>query len=131
MVRQLEPLVKSSGNTPEDQWKARILLRSAGEVDRDIGKNMRRHEQSVRKIHDPNVRASHLKLNRDYNRAHDSFVMFSIQYSKNQQEVIAQFRGDQGWLSPEEVQQKRLEKQEVSFVTKKGSYEWTSGVLFL
>lgn len=116
MVRQLEPLVKSSGNTPEDQWKARILLRSGEEADHDIRKNMKRHEQSVRNIYDPNVRASHQKLNRDYNRAHDSFVTLLIQYNKNQEEVIAQFGGDQGWLSPEEVQKKMLAKHEVGLI---------------
>ena len=131
MVRQLESLVKSSGNSPEDQWKARILLRSAGEADHDIGKNMRHHEQSVRNTRDPNIRTSYQKLNRDYNRAHDSFVMLSIQYSKTQQEVIARFRGDQGWLSPEEVQQKMLEKQEVSFMTKKFIPTDAAVVLFL
>jgi hypothetical protein len=119
MVRQLEPLVKISGSTPQVQWRARILLRSAEEADQGIGNNMKHHERSVRNVNDPIVRASYQKLNRDYSRAHDSFISLSNQYNKSQQEAILQLGGDQGWLSPEEVQRKMLAKQEVSLKTRK------------
>lgn len=40
MIRELESLVKLSGDTPENQWRSRIILRSAEEADRDIGKKI-------------------------------------------------------------------------------------------
>lgn len=111
--------MKSSVSTPQDQWRARILLRSAEEADQGIGNNMKHHEQSVRNVNDPVVRASYQKLNRDYRRAHDSFKALSNVYNKYQQEAVAQLGGDQGWLSPEEVQRKMLAKQEVNLTTRK------------
>jgi hypothetical protein len=111
--------VKSSGSTPQDQWRARILLRSAEEADQGIGNNMKSHEQPVRYVSDPIVRASYQKLNRDYSRAHDSFIFLANQYNKYQQEAVAQLGGDHGWLSPQEVQSKMLAKQEVSVTTRK------------
>ena len=65
-------------------------------------------------VFDPSVRASYQKLIRDYKRIHDSFATLMFQYAKIQHETIAQFGGEQGWMSPEEVQKQKATKHEVS-----------------
>jgi len=114
MVRELESLVTRSGDTPEDQWRSRIVLRSAEEADTDIGKKIRHQEQAVLNVQDPTVRASYQKLRRDYKRAHESFKTLSSQYTKRQQEAIVQLQGEHGFASPEEIRTKALAQHEVS-----------------
>ena len=116
MVRELESLVNLSGDSPETQWRSRILLRSAEEADKDIGKKIRHQEQTVCKVQDPNIRASYKKLKRDYARAHDSFETLSLQYITQQQQAIAQLGGEHGWEAPEELHRRAVTQQEVRLV---------------
>jgi hypothetical protein len=113
MVRELEELVNKSSETPEDQWRTRLVLRSAEEADLDIGKKIRHQEHTVRNVYDPNVRASYMKLKRDFKRAHESFKTLSRQYKKRQQDAIAQLEQEHGWASQEEIRTKFLAQQEV------------------
>ena len=94
--------------------RSRILLRSAEESDSDIGNKLRQQEQTDRNVYDPSIRASYQKLRRDFQRAHESFKTLSIQYSKRQQEAIAQLEAEHGFLSPLEIKTKVLAQQEVS-----------------
>lgn len=116
MVRELESLVNLSGDSPETQWRSRILLRSAEEADKDIRKKIRHQEQTVCNVVDPNVRASYKKLKRDYARAHSGFETLSHQYMTQQQQAIARMGGEYGWESPEELQRRALAQQEVRLV---------------
>ena len=113
IVSELQLLVDRSGDTPEAQWRSRIVLQSAEEADADIGKKIRYQELTAQNVKDASVRASYQKLKRDYKRAHDSFKTASRLYTKRQQEAIARLEGEHGFASPEQIQKKALAQQEV------------------
>lgn len=113
MIRELDSLYVVSGDSPEYQWRSRILLRSAKDADIDIRNKLAQQEVTVRGVSDPNIRASHEKLKRDYNRTHESFKVLSRQYRQRQAEAIVQMQDEHGWISPEEMKQKFVAQQEV------------------
>jgi hypothetical protein len=74
MVAQLEVLVQQSAESPEVQWRARILSRSAQEADRDIADKLYWYEKSLvdkgKQKEARTVQAACMKLHNDFHRVH-------------------------------------------------------------
>jgi hypothetical protein len=71
LVGDLDALNGKSGQAPEDQWRSRILLRSAEEADQDIWNQIQHYTK--KQSDDPTVRASFGKIHRDFKRVHATF----------------------------------------------------------
>lgn len=94
MVAELENLVDRSGDSPETQWRSRILLRSAEEADRDIADKLYNYEKSLvdMKGHsreDRTAQTACIKLHRDFRRIHKALDISSHAYERRQQADIS------------------------------------------
>lgn len=116
MVRQLDILVKHSGDTPENQWRSRILLQSSEATDRDLGFQIRQYKLTLGTIRNPTVRSSRAKLIRDFERVHESFVSILAEYKSRQLIAISKLQGNGARsITPEEFQRRLAAKEEEDF----------------
>jgi hypothetical protein len=101
MVAELEGLVQDAGASPEMQWRARILIRSAQDADRDI--QTRLYQLDYESSSSPSLSQYHSnsnsssraqvasrKLHRDFGRVHQNLLQVLSAYQR-QQEVEVSF----------------------------------------
>ena len=91
MVAELENLLKMSGQSPEAQWRSRILIRSSQDADRDIWQRLYEYEMS----HGENPSYSRAqmasrKMHRDFRRVHEQLHAI-LEAHKRQQQVEVSF----------------------------------------
>jgi hypothetical protein len=90
MVAELESLLDTSGQSPEAQWRTRILIRSTQDADRDIWTRLYEYESN----HGENPSYSRAqiasrKLHRDFRRVHKQLQATLEAYEKRQRVEIA------------------------------------------
>lgn len=95
MVAQLEVLLVESADSPEQQWRSRILLRSAQEADHDIADRLYQYEKHL--VEDQGhsqeartVQAACMKLHRDFRRIHKALDAALMEYDRRQHADISQ-----------------------------------------
>lgn len=86
LVTELESALQKSGESPQMAWKARIMLRSAEESDRDMQDKLYQYKQTVQMSPeaDGQTRLSAKKLYRDFQRSHTTLVTAVSLYEKRQ-----------------------------------------------
>ena len=98
MVAQLESLIVQSADSPEAQWRGRILVRSAQEADRDIADKLCEYEKSLvdTRGHGRDARTAQtacMKLHRDYRRVHKALNATLQEYERRQRADISLLGG--------------------------------------
>lgn len=97
MVAQLENLIEDSSDSPEQQWRSRILVRSAQEADCDIADKLYRYEKELvtqgRSKDARTAQAACMKLHRDYRRTHKALDTTLLEQQRRQQADISTFLG--------------------------------------
>ena len=91
MVSELESLLVPSSTSHEAQWRARILMRSAQDADRDICKKLYEFDSNNGGNEERTSRAqiANRKLHRDFGRAHKQYTTILEQYEKRQQVEVS------------------------------------------
>jgi hypothetical protein len=90
MVAELESLLEISGQSPENQWRTRILIRSAQDADRDIWKRLYEYETEYGE--NPNYSRAQIasrKLHRDFRRVHKQLQVVLTAYERRQQVEVS------------------------------------------
>jgi hypothetical protein len=90
MVAELDSLMEVSGQSPEAQWRTRILIRSTQDADRDIWKRL--HDYETNHGENPGYSRAQMasrKLHRDFRRVHKHLQAVLASYEKRQQVEIA------------------------------------------
>jgi len=113
MVADLEKIINDSGESPETAWRARILIRSAEETDRDLWKKLYEYERTLLVSGDKTsgkengsrselrtAQTACLKLHRDFKRSHKALVMALSLYEKRQKAEVSRL-GAVGWSQVE------------------------------
>ena len=82
-MTELESLLEASSTTPEAQWRAQTLIRSAQEADQDICTKLY-HYETVFVGDKPNkssrARTACRKMHRDFSRVHDQLSIILEKY---------------------------------------------------
>lgn len=90
MVAEVESLQEISGQSPEAQWRTRILIRSAQDADRDIWQRLCEFETNYGS--NPTCSRAQVasrKLHRDFRRVHQHLQIVLEGYKKLQQVEIS------------------------------------------
>jgi len=86
MVNELKKGTANDVMTPEDQWRFQILLKSVQEMDVSLAQQI---EDGPWHTGDGVVKASFSKLNRDYERVHNSYKRITNGYFEKQRAEVA------------------------------------------
>lgn len=94
MVAELQTSLEASSGSPENQWKSRILVRSAQEADGDIADKLYLYEmelveQGRSRGGARTAQAACMKLHRDYHSAHEALDAILLEQASNQQPDVA------------------------------------------
>jgi hypothetical protein len=94
LVADLEAMLKLAGESPETDWKARIMVRSAQETDQGLGEKLQVYENTLL-LQNPNgLRTSQktacLKLRRDFQRSHAALITCLADYEARQKAEVSQ-----------------------------------------
>lgn len=104
-VAELEQVLPEAGEHPEASWRAKILMRSAQDMDQELWTKLYDYEKTLHnRERDPEVRQQQtacMKLHRDFKRSHRSLVMAVTLYEKTQRAEMAQL-GAVGWSGRQE-----------------------------
>ena len=124
LVADLEDILNhaSVGESPEAAWRARILIRSAQETDKDLWKKLYDYERTLlveqkncksstyakenlrQTTNDAtsirNAQSACMKLHRDFKRIHKSLVMALSLYETKQNAEVSRL-GAVGWSNPQ------------------------------
>lgn len=117
LVADLEGVLDQSGESPEASWKARILIRSAQEAEKDLWDKLYKHEKSLlipddakdkTKTKDKEnsqkelrtAQTACMKLHRDFNRGHKALLMVLSLHEKRQKAEVSRLRNI-GWSEAE------------------------------
>jgi hypothetical protein len=117
LVTDLEGILEKSGESPEASWRARILIRSAQEAEKDLWDKLYKYEQSLltagknvgsgsdsmdnvdqgkdtenRKRELRTSQTACMKLHRDFNRSHKVLVMILSLHQKRQKAEASRLR---------------------------------------
>jgi hypothetical protein len=89
MVSELSSLLDESGETPESSWRARILVRSAQETDKDLWDKLYNYEKTllIRGKNAEELRTAQtscMKLHRDFKRSNKTLLMALSTFEKRQ-----------------------------------------------
>jgi len=103
MVSDLEKLLADSGDSPEAAWRARILMRSTQETDKELWEKLFNYEKTLHgHTEDGDLRKAQtacMKLHRDFKRIHKSLVLALSRFESRQKAEISRL-GAVGWTSP-------------------------------
>ncbi|KAL7558924.1 hypothetical protein ACA910_015501 [Epithemia clementina (nom. ined.)] len=106
MVADLEAFLAESGESPEAAWRARILMRSAQETDKELWNKLHKYEKTLQgHKEDADLRQAQtacMKLHRDFKRIHKSLVLTLSFFEKRQKAEISRL-GAVGWTTREFV----------------------------
>jgi hypothetical protein len=80
MVSDLERAIQKSGESPEAQWKTKILIRSCQEAEKDITQRLHKAELEGKSKGQMALR----KLQRDFSRVNKQFLSAMAYYEKRQ-----------------------------------------------
>ena len=103
MVADLEGLLALCGESPEATWRARILMQSAQETDRELWTKLYNYENTFDGDMDPESRQAHtacMKLHRDFKRTRKSLVLALSFFEKRQRAEVSRL-GAVGWSTGE------------------------------
>ena len=90
MVSELESLLVPSSTSHEAQWRARILMRSAQDADRDICKRLYEFDSNNGGSGSSSrAQIANRKLHRDFGRAHKQYTTIIEQYEQRQQVEVS------------------------------------------
>ena len=109
----------AASESPEGAWRARILIRSAGEASKDLGNKLYQYERTLLSPTNGTVAVSKdkensqkelrvqqsacMKLHRDYNRSHKGLTMALTHYQKRQNAEVSRLSAV-GWSQVPEKQ---------------------------
>lgn len=100
LVAELESILKKSGETPETNWKARILVKSAQDTDATLSRKLNVYERSLQLQNPAGLRTSQktacLKLHRDFQRSHGALVTCLNEFETRQRVEVSQL-GAKRW----------------------------------
>eukprot|EP00523_Entomoneis_sp_CCMP467_P007596 CAMPEP_0168725916 /NCGR_PEP_ID=MMETSP0724-20121128/4401_1 /TAXON_ID=265536 /ORGANISM="Amphiprora sp., Strain CCMP467" /LENGTH=374 /DNA_ID=CAMNT_0008772717 /DNA_START=449 /DNA_END=1573 /DNA_ORIENTATION=+ len=106
MVSDLEELLADSGDSPEAAWRARILMRSTQETDKELWEKLFHYEKSLNgEAGDPELRKAQtacMKVHRDFKRIHKSLVLTLSKFETRQKAEISRL-GAVGWSAPTDL----------------------------
>lgn len=91
MVADLEETMEKSGESPEAQWKTRILLRSVQEAQQDIQNRLLTFGDTSSKRRDGRGQMALRKLRRDFARVQEHFAEVSQSHIRKQQAEVSLF----------------------------------------
>ena len=89
LVANLEEAFEKSGESPEFQWKSRILVRSAQDADCDIRRRLQREMESMGSTLAQQNALGYNKLNRDYRRSQMELQALLTSQEQRQQAEIS------------------------------------------
>jgi hypothetical protein len=114
LVADLEGILEQSGESPEASWRARIIIRSAQEAEKDLWDKLYNYEQSLltagknsgsgsdsalkdkdKENSQKELRTAQtacMKLHRDFNRSHKVLVMILSLHQKRQKAEASRLR---------------------------------------
>jgi hypothetical protein len=104
LVTDLEGILEQSGESPEASWRARIMIGSAQDAEKDLWDKLSVYEQSPltagtdtensqRELR--SAQTACMKLHRDFNRTHKVLAMIlSLHQNRQKSEAQAQASGD-------------------------------------
>jgi hypothetical protein len=92
LVTDLEGILEQSGESPEASWRARIMIGSAQEAEKDLWDKLSKYEQSPLAGTDTehsqkelrSAQTACMKLHRDFNRSHKVLAMLLSLHQKRQ-----------------------------------------------
>jgi hypothetical protein len=90
MVSEMESLLVPSSSNPEAQWRSRILIRSAKDADRDIGRRLYEYEANFGDGSNySRAQIASRKLHRDFRRVHKQLIQIMGAYQLRQQVEVS------------------------------------------
>ena len=89
MVTDLEKAMEASGESPEAQWRTRILIRSSQDSERDITKRLYEIETSGRNSQHSRGQMAMRKLRRDFSRVHRQYLAAMKTFERRQQVEVS------------------------------------------
>ncbi|CAJ1951572.1 unnamed protein product [Cylindrotheca closterium] len=92
MVADLDQAMAKSADSPEAQWKIRILSRSAQEAQQDIQNRLLEFGETSRRRNDGRGQMAMRKLVRDFARAQENFGEVTQSHIRKQQAEVSLFR---------------------------------------
>lgn len=98
MVADLEQAMEKSSESPEAQWKTRILLRSVQEAQQDISNRLLDFGDILERRRDGRGQMALRKLRRDFARVQEHFAKVTQLHLKRQQAEVSLFHSQ----APEE-----------------------------
>ena len=106
MVSDLENMLAESGESPEAAWRARILIRSAQETDKELWEKLYEYEKTLNDSSNSGetdtrkAQTACMKLHRDFKRIHKSLVLTLSRFESRQKAEISRL-GAVGWSGPD------------------------------
>lgn len=114
LVSDFCSLMDSAGETPEAAWRARIVMRSAQDADKDLWEKLYRYEktlvaQETNKEEMRMAQTACMKLHRDFKRSQKALIMALSTFEMRQAAEVSRL-GALGWSGGEEANEDILEK---------------------
>ena len=116
LVADLEAVLRESGESSQMAWRARIMLRSAKESDRDMRRKLSQYEQTMNMLPeiDRQQQAAANKLYRDFQRSHTALETAVSLYEKRQVAEMSRLgaTGDEGFGHEEDFFDRSMRERE-------------------
>jgi hypothetical protein len=100
MVTDMEQAMQKSGDSPEAQWKTKILMRSSKDAEHDISRRLHEFEETSLRTQNGRGQMAMRKLRRDFARVHQQFAT-SMQSHQRRQHAEASLLNADGVKSEE------------------------------
>jgi predicted nucleic acid-binding Zn-ribbon protein len=94
MVTDMEQAMRNSGDSPEAQWKTKILMRSSKDAECDISRRLHEFEATNLRTRNGRGQMAIRKLRRDFARVHEQFSTAIKSYERRQHAEVSLLNAD-------------------------------------